>query len=111
MTGPDHRDQFARKLAIDPTPPKDRMRFAQATRCDTAVEIVTKGLETTFMVVWAQAKLHLAMRLVRARDGKELWRAAHVASRSKGTIPLSPVSFPIGAFSAGRFRGDQDVFP
>ncbi len=111
VIGPDHRDQFARKLAIDPTTPKGRMRFAQATRCDTAVEIVTKGLETTFMVVWAQAKLHLAMRLVRARDGKELWRAAHVANRSEGTIPLSPVSFPIGAFSAGRFHGDQDVFP
>ena len=111
VIGPDRRDQLARKLAIDPTTPKGRMRFAQATRCDTAVEIVTKGLETTFMVVWAQAKLHLAMRLVRARDGKELWRAAHVASRSEGTIPLSPVSFPIGAFSAGRFHGDQDVFP
>ncbi len=111
VIGPDHRDRLTRELAIDPTTPKGRMRFAQATGCDTAVEIVTNGLETTFVVVWAQAKLHLAMRLVRARDGKELWRAAHVASRSEGTIPLSPVSFPIGAFSAGRFHGDDDVFP
>lgn len=111
VIGPDHRDQLTRKFAIDPTTPKGKMRFARATGCDTAVEILTNGFETTFVVVWAQAKLHLAMRLLRARDGKELWRAAHVASRSEGTIPLSPVNFPIGAFSAGRFHGDQDVFP
>ena len=44
-------------------------------------------------------------------NGAELWRAAHQASRSEGTLPLSPMSVPIGAFSAGRFHGDADVFP
>jgi hypothetical protein len=111
VIGPNHRDRLTRELAIDPTTPKGRTRFARAADCHTAVEIVTKGLETTFVIVWAQAKLHMAMRLVRARDGKELWRAAHVASRSEGTIPLSLMSLPIGAFSAGRFNGDKDVFP
>lgn len=111
VIGPDRRNRLLRQLAIDPTTPKGRERFARATNCDTAVEIMTEGLETLFVVVWAQSRLHLTMRLVRAKDGEELWRATHAASRSEGTIPTSPMSVPLGLLSAGRFYNDQDVFP
>lgn len=111
VMSPRRRDRLMRELAIDPTTAKGRARFATATRCSTAVEIVSTGLESTYALVWAHAKLQLAMRLVRARDGKELWRAEHATTRSEGTVPLSPISIPVGAFSAGRFQGDEDKFP
>ena len=45
------------------------------------------------------------------QDDVELWQAAHSASRSDGTAPISPASIPVGLFSAGRFIGDRDMFP
>lgn len=111
VIGPDYRDRLARELAVDLESESGGRRFANATRCDAALEISTDGPETTFALVWAAAKLELSLRLIRVRDGRELWRGRHAASRSEGTLPISPVSIPIGAFSAGRFHGDTDVFP
>lgn len=108
---PDRRDRLARHLAIDPATPRGPERFAAATRCDAAVEVSTKGMETTYALVWAHAKLDVAARMVRVRDNTELWRARHAANRSEGSLPLSPVGISVGAFSAGRFHNDQDVFP
>ena len=111
VIGPHRRDRLMRERAIDPTTPQGRKRFAASTRCNAAIEIATAGPDSTFAIVWAQAKLQLSVRLVRTADGTELWRATHTASRSEGTLPLSPVSIPLGAFSAGRLHGDTDVFP
>lgn len=111
VIGPDRRDRLSRRLAIDPSTSSGRKRFAAVTKCAGAVEVSTKGMETTFVVVWAQARLEMAARLIRASDGTELWRGHHSASRSEGSFPLSPVSLPMGAFSASRFHGDNDVLP
>ena len=108
---PDRRDRLSRSLAIDPATPGGRRRFATATNCRAAVEVSTKGMETTYALVWAHAKLDIAVRMVRVRDNADLWHARHAASRSEGSLPLSPVGISVGAFSAGRFHSDQDVFP
>lgn len=111
VIGPDRRDTMARELAVDLGTPAGRKRFAAVARCDAAAVIETTGLETTYVVVWAHARLRLSVRLVRLADGVELWRGAHETSRSEGSLPLSLPSIPVGAFSAGRFQSDADVFP
>ncbi len=111
VIGPDRRDRLAREMAVDLQTESGSRRFAVASRCDAAVEVSTDGPEATFALVWAAAKLSLSLRLVRVRDGSELWRGRHAASRSEGTFPLSPLSIPIGAIGAGRFHSDADVFP
>jgi len=111
VIGPIETARLTRELALDLDTPAGRRRFGLSTRCDTAIDISSKGLETTFLLVWAQARLNLSARIIRLRDDVELWRATHTASRSEGTVPLSPISIPVGAFSAGKFHGDQDVFP
>lgn len=108
---PDARDRIARRIAVDPANPDGRRRLADSARCDTVVEAQTDGLESTYALVWAEARFGLTVRMSRARDGVTLWRASHQAQRSEGSLPLSLFSIPIGAFSAGKFKNDQDVFP
>ena len=102
---------MARQMAVDLDTASGRRRFGILARCDTAVDISSKGFETTFVLVWAQARLSLSARLFRLRDDVELWHGTHAANRSEGSIPLSPISIPVSAFSAGKFHSDQDVFP
>lgn len=111
VIGPDRRDVMIRDLAVDLGSATGRKRFAAMARCDAAALIETEGLATTYALVWANATLKLTVRLMRLRDGVELWHASHEASRSEGSLPLSVVSIPVGAFSAGRFQSDTDVFP
>ncbi len=111
VIGPDRRDRRLRALALDLSTASGRRSFAKATRCEAVVDAVTGGFETTFLLVWAQAKFGLTLTLARAADDIQLWRASHTASRSEGTLPTSPFSLPVGAFSAGRFHGDGEIFP
>ena len=111
VIGPYETAQMARKMAVDLDTASGRRRFGILARCDTAVDISSKGFETTFVLVWAQANLSLSARLFRLRDDVELWHGTHAANRSEGSIPLSPISIPVSAFSAGKFHSDQDVFP
>ena len=111
VIGPDERDRLIRDLALDLDTSSGRQRFSNLARCDTAIVITISGFETTFAVVWASASLSLSTRMIRLQDDVELWQAAHSASRSDGTAPISPASIPVGLFSAGRFIGDRDMFP
>lgn len=111
VIGPDRREAMARDLAVDLRTPEGRRRFAALARCDSTALIETAGPESTFALVWAQARLALTVKLVRSSDGAELWRASHEARRSEGSLPLSLVGIPVGAFQAGRFQSDADVFP
>ena len=42
---------------------------------------------------------------------RTLWKASHVARRSDGSLPLTPISAPIAIYEAGRFSNDQDILP
>ena len=108
---PGARDRIVRRIAVDPATADGRRRLADSTRCDTVIEAETAGIETTYALVWAEARFGLTVRMLRARDGALLWRASHTAQRSEGSLPLSLFSIPIGAFQAGKFKNDQDVFP
>lgn len=47
--------------------------------------------------------------MVRVSDGHMLWRARHVASRSEGGLPLSPVSLVVETFASTQFSSDREV--
>ena len=110
VIGPTKTAQMARQMAVDLDTASGRRRFGILARCDTAVDISSKGFETTFVLVWAQARLSLSARLFRLRDDVELWHATHAANPGR-LDPLSPISVPVSAFSAGKFHSDQDIFP
>lgn len=91
--------------------PSDLKRLGRSLHCATAMDIRSGGFEQTYALVWAHARLPLALQLRRAADGQALWWGRHAAERSEGGLPLGVLSLPIEAFSAGRFAGDADVLP
>ncbi len=111
VIGPVARDRAARQRVYDLGDAEQRRRLARALRCDTVVEGETRDAQSTFAVVWAQARFGLAVSLERAGDGRSLWRASHTAERSAGGLPFSILGVPKDAFSAGRLMKDGEVFP
>ena len=47
--------------------------------------------------------------MLRATDGHVLWRARHIANRSDGGIPLSPIGIAVDAFSSAQFSSDREI--
>lgn len=109
VVGPRARERMVRDLAVDLDNGRDRKVLARAARCGFFLESAPWGDEGVFALVWTQERVGLELRLVRARDGAPLWRARHVATRSEGGVPLSPLSAVYNIVTVGGFKADGDV--
>lgn len=109
VIGPRMRDRLVRDLAVDLGNPRDRKAFASGARCGAFVESKPWGGEGVFAVFWTQERIGIEVRMVRASDGEVLWRARHVATRSKGGLPLSPISAVYDLVTVGDFKTDRDL--
>jgi hypothetical protein len=109
VVGPMERNHLTRNLAVDLSHTGDRKTFARSTKCGFVLEAKPWNTESTYLVFWSQARIGLEMSLIRVRDDKVVWQARHVAARSDGGIPLSPVSAIYNIFQAASFQGDGDV--
>ncbi len=104
------RNLSARRLAFDLAHAADRLALAEALDCDTIAVVELTGAGRSFMLVWSEVRIGLDVRLIRVRDERVLWRARHVADRSAGGIPLSPLGIAAEAFSSFQFSADQEVW-
>ncbi len=86
----------------------DYQRLGRSLRCDTVLEVRTPGVEETYALIFAYAKLPLELRMKRARDGALLWWGRHNAERSDGGMPIGILSAPIDLLLASAFAGDGD---
>lgn len=109
VIGPLERRRLVRDLAVDLDRPSDRGHFARAVRCPFAVAARPWGEGSVFALVWTQERVGLEVVMTRVRDGTEVWKARHMATRSEGGVPFSPISAIFNAVTVGHFKSDSDV--
>ena len=103
------RDLAARRMAANLVNPDDLDAFIKTLECDAIVTARVLGPGRTYAVVWSQVRIGLEVRMTRARDRRLLWRARHIADRSEGGIPFSPLSVVVDGFTSVRFAADREI--
>ena len=103
------RDLAARRMAADLVNPDDLDAFMGALGCDAVVTSRVLGPGRTFAVVWSQVRIGLEVRMTRTRDRRLLWRARHIAERSEGGIPFSPLGVVVDGITSARFAADREI--
>jgi hypothetical protein len=103
------RRHMARQSSLDLRLHEDQIELAADTGCDTLLMTRIVGPGKTYMVVWSQMQIGIEITMTRARDRKMLWRARHIADRSEGGIPFSPIGIVVDAYSSARFSSDREI--
>ncbi len=103
------RDLAARRMSVDLVSPVDQDALMDGLGCDAFVTMEVIGPGQSYLVVWSEVRIGIEVRMIRAGDRRLLWRARHIAGRSEGGLPVSPVSFVMDAFSSTRFSADQEI--
>jgi len=87
----------------------DMKRFAYQERCPFHIRASLEGTEEVYALVWSDKRVGIVLSLHRTADDKALWRAAHVARRGEGGLPISPFSLISSAAAAGAFQSDGEA--
>ena len=110
VVGPVARDRVAERQGVDARS-SDGMEFLlKYFRCDYVIRSTSVGDSGVYALVWAQARVGLQVQLEHIRRGTILWRARHIATRSDGGLPLSPLGVAANMFLAARLQSDREEF-
>jgi hypothetical protein len=109
VVGGTERDLRARRAALEVGRTEDRKGLAEATGCKTLLYSRVVGPGHTNLVVWSQVQIGLEVVMLRAADGRVLWKARHIADRSDGGLSLSPIGLAIDTYASTQFSSDRDV--
>ena len=110
VVGPVARDHVAELQGVDARSSDGVEYLLRQFRCDYVIRSTPVGNNGIYALVWAQAQVGLQVQLEHGRRGTVLWRARHVATRSDGGLPFSPIGVVVNAFWAMRFQSDQEEF-
>lgn len=107
----DRRDRNAltRQLALDLSHPQDRERYATITKCRYFALIRPWGGDDQYLVFWSRKALGVEVSITDSVGNASLWKARHVAGRSNGGLPLSPVGAVMSLFEASTHAADEDI--
>ena len=105
----DERTLLARQNSLQMSLPEDGKALAKILNCDTVLASRVVGSGHTYLIVWSQVQIGIEIVMLRASDGKVLWQARHVAERSDGGVPLSPVGLVVESYSSAQFSSDGEV--
>ncbi len=111
VIGPFERRRTERRMAVSLSDRRGEVGFARAAGCDHVIDTRVLDTESVYALVWTRAAVGLHLRLRRAGHEEVLWEARHVASRSDGGLPLSPVSAVVNVAEAGMMANDDDLRP
>lgn len=109
VVGSTERDLRARQAALEVGRIEDRRGLAKATGCKTLLYSRVVGPGRTYLVVWSQVQIGLEVVMLRAADGHVLWKARHIADRSDGGLPLSPIGIAVDTFTSAQFSSDREI--
>lgn len=109
VIGQAERDFRSRQAGVDLTDLGDRVELSKLLGCDTILNSVIIGPGYTYLVVWSQVQIGLEVVMVRVRDGRVLWRARHIADRSDGGLPLSPIGLAVDGYASAQFAADSEI--
>lgn len=112
VIGPYERQALLKDGIFSLATPYDQLAFLLGTGCDALIDIEITASDTLSLVVWSRTSLGMDIRLHRpGGDEPDLWRARHLAKRSEGGVPFSPLGVSLSFFEAKTFEDDDDVFP
>jgi len=109
VVGRTERDLRARQASLEVGRIEDRKVLAEATECKTLLYSRVVGPGHTYLVVWSQVQIGLEVVMLRATDGHVLWKARHIADRSDGGLPLSPIGIVVATYSSSQFSSDREI--
>lgn len=107
IIGPVERDIMAREMSIDLDRADDRRALAEGLGCETFVLTKINEPGADYLLVWSRVHVGLDVRMEYVYDQSMLWQSRHVAARSGGGLPLSPLGIIVNGFQAGRFAADE----
>jgi len=110
VIGPKERNQAANRLGVDARSTDGLDAILSHFRCDFVIRSTPIGDNGVYAVFWAQARVGLQVQLEHERRGTILWRARHIATRSEGGFPLSPIGVAVNAFWAAQFQSNKEEF-
>ena len=109
VVGGTERDLRARQASLEVGRTEDRKGLAEATGCKTLLYSRVVGPGHTYLVVWSQVQIGLEIVMLRAADGQVLWKARHIADRSGGGLPLSPIGLAVDTYASTQFSSDREI--
>jgi hypothetical protein len=103
------RSVFSQRAALDLVHEADIQALAQLTNCSTYLRSRVVGSAKTNLLVWSQIQVGIEVAMIRATDGVVLWRARHMAQRSDGGLPLTPIGAIVDAYTSIKFSSDREI--
>jgi hypothetical protein len=103
------RTVFAQRAALDLVHEADIQALSPLTNCSTYLRSRVVGSGKTNLLVWSQIQIGIEVAMVRAVDGVVLWRARHMAQRSDGGVPLTPIGAIVDTYYSARFSSDGEA--
>ncbi|MBT8001469.1 MAG: hypothetical protein HN578_00990, partial [Rhodospirillales bacterium] len=79
------------------------------TNCSSYLRSRVIGSGKTNLLVWSQIQVGIEVAMIRATDGVVLWRARHMAQRSDGGLPLTPIGAIVDAYTSIKFSSDREI--
>ena len=111
VIGPMERRQLERRHGFDLSDQLDEAAVARETACAHVVDARMLETDSVYAVVWTGAVVGVELVLRRAGTDRILWQGRHMARRSDGGLPLSPLSALWNAAEAGLMANDSDLHP
>jgi len=102
------RDRIAARAGLDKYRRNSRLLIHKNIGCGYEIELRSFQARSDYAIVWAQLNIGLEARLVRIPDGKLLWAARHLATRSKGGLAISPLGVFSSSVAASALVSDGD---
>jgi hypothetical protein len=99
----------AQRAALDLVHKSDVQALAQLTNCSTYIRSRVIGSGKTNLLVWSQVQVGIEVAMVRATDEDVQWRARHMAQRSDGGVPLTPIGAIVDTYSSIKFSSDGEI--
>lgn len=109
IIGSSERNHIARRNALDLNFSSDQRALAEISDCDALLYSRLTGPGETYLVVWSQFKVGLQLSVKSAKTQKVLFQAEHLAERSGGGVPFSPLGVVVDAYSSVQLSSDKET--
>lgn len=100
--------RIAKANGYDLQNPSHVQSIAKLSQCQTILNAQAWGGEDIDIGFWTQKRVGLELNL-QDDKGNILWQARHVATRSDGAMPISPLGAIAGLAIAANFRNNQEA--
>lgn len=99
----------ADRLGLDFRHSEDQIELARGYGCDAVVRSRLIGSGVSNFLVWSRSDVGIEAVLLDISDKQVLWSARHIADRSHGGLPLSPLGLFVDSYSAQTFASDEEA--